>query len=216
MATEFVHLHLHTEFALRAGGCRVGELLDRAAALKMPAVAVTEHGNLFSAVTFHDAARKRGVKPILGTLFTDADAVRDTAFHIMITYKTWQRVFAGASDVVGKTAFVAAFDMATGQLHWCSEPLVGNAHNFLVTREHIVSGYGFTAEPDHLFVLGRRLNDNGARDSGEPLEKGAFITTGALLAPNATDSRGLVTVGGLATYAPLTVGIDQTLYARIF
>jgi hypothetical protein len=58
-----------------------------------------------------------------------------------------------SSDVVGKTAFVAAFDMATGQLHWCSEPLVGNAHNFLVTGEHIVSGYGFTAEPDHLFVL---------------------------------------------------------------
>jgi hypothetical protein len=63
---EFVHLHLHTEFSLLDGACRVGELLDRAAALKMPAVAVTEHGNLFSAVTFHDAARKRGIKPILG------------------------------------------------------------------------------------------------------------------------------------------------------
>ena len=63
---EFVHLHLHTEFSLLDGACRVGELLDRAAELKMPAVAVTEHGNLFSAVTFHDEARKRGVKPILG------------------------------------------------------------------------------------------------------------------------------------------------------
>src|SRR6187431_3513856 len=41
-------------------------MLDRVAELKMPAVAVTEHGNLFSAVTFHDEARKRGVKPILG------------------------------------------------------------------------------------------------------------------------------------------------------
>ena len=63
---EFVHLHLHTEFSLLDGACRVGELLDRAAELKMPAVAVTEHGNLFSAVAFHDEARKRGVKPILG------------------------------------------------------------------------------------------------------------------------------------------------------
>ena len=60
--SEFVHLHLHTEFSLLDGACRVNELLDRAAALKMPAVAVTEHGNLFSAVNFHDAARKRGVK----------------------------------------------------------------------------------------------------------------------------------------------------------
>jgi DNA polymerase-3 subunit alpha len=63
---EFVHLHLHTEFSLLDGACRVGELLDKVAELKMPAVAVTEHGNLFSAVTFHDAAKKRGVKPILG------------------------------------------------------------------------------------------------------------------------------------------------------
>ena len=64
--SEFVHLHLHTEFSLLDGACRVGELLDRVAELKMPAVAVTEHGNLFSAVIFHDQARKRGIKPILG------------------------------------------------------------------------------------------------------------------------------------------------------
>ena len=44
-----------------------------------------------------------GVKPILGSMFTDADALSDTAFHIMIPYKTWQGTFAGASDVVGKT-----------------------------------------------------------------------------------------------------------------
>ncbi|MXZ72770.1 MAG: DNA polymerase III subunit alpha [Acidobacteria bacterium] len=63
---DFVHLHLHTEFSLLDGACRIGEMLDRAAELKMPAVAVTEHGNLFSAVTFHDAARERGIKPIIG------------------------------------------------------------------------------------------------------------------------------------------------------
>jgi len=64
--TDFVHLHLHTEFSLLDGACRIGELLDRVAELKMPAVAVTEHGNMFSAVTFHDEARKRGINPILG------------------------------------------------------------------------------------------------------------------------------------------------------
>jgi DNA polymerase-3 subunit alpha len=66
MSKDFVHLHLHTEFSLLDGACRIGEMLDRVAELNMPAVAVTEHGNMFSAVTFHDQARKRGVKPILG------------------------------------------------------------------------------------------------------------------------------------------------------
>jgi DNA polymerase-3 subunit alpha len=63
---EFVHLHLHTEYSLLDGACRIEELLDQAQKLGMPAVAVTEHGNMFSAVTFHDAARRRGIKPILG------------------------------------------------------------------------------------------------------------------------------------------------------
>src|SRR5215203_7333690 len=64
--SDFVHLHLHTEFSLLDGACRIDELLDEAQRLKMPALAVTEHGNMFSAVTFHDAARKRGINPILG------------------------------------------------------------------------------------------------------------------------------------------------------
>src|SRR4029434_10300116 len=65
-APEFVHLHLHTEFSLLDGACRIDELLDEAAKLKMPALAVTEHGNMFSSVVFHDHARERGLKPILG------------------------------------------------------------------------------------------------------------------------------------------------------
>ena len=66
MAAEFVHLHLHTEFSLLDGACRIDELLNEAVKLKMPALAVTEHGNLFSSVVFHDHARDRGLKPILG------------------------------------------------------------------------------------------------------------------------------------------------------
>jgi DNA polymerase-3 subunit alpha len=63
---EFVHLHLHTEFSLLDGACRIDELLDQAVALEMPALAVTEHGNMFSSVLFHDHAKARGVRPILG------------------------------------------------------------------------------------------------------------------------------------------------------
>jgi DNA polymerase-3 subunit alpha len=66
MSQEFVHLHLHTEFSLLDGACRIDELLDEAVKLKMPALAVTEHGNMFSSVVFHDHARERGLKPILG------------------------------------------------------------------------------------------------------------------------------------------------------
>src|SRR5829696_7268353 len=64
--STFVHLHLHSEYSLLDGACRIEEMLDRASELKMPAVAITEHGNMFSSVIFHDQARKRGINPILG------------------------------------------------------------------------------------------------------------------------------------------------------
>ncbi|MGE3277830.1 MAG: DNA polymerase III subunit alpha [Vicinamibacterales bacterium] len=64
--SEFVHLHLHTEYSLLDGACRIEELLDQAEQLGMSSLAVTEHGNMFSSVVFHDQARKRGINPILG------------------------------------------------------------------------------------------------------------------------------------------------------
>src|SRR5437588_11640570 len=66
MMAEFVHLHLHTEYSLLDGACRIDELLDQAAKMNMRAIAVTEHGNMFSSVIFHDHARQHGIEPILG------------------------------------------------------------------------------------------------------------------------------------------------------
>ena len=66
VSPNFVHLHLHTDYSLLDGACDIPKLMDRAAALKMPAVAVTDHGNLFGAVKFYEAATKRGIKPIIG------------------------------------------------------------------------------------------------------------------------------------------------------
>jgi DNA polymerase-3 subunit alpha len=63
---NFVHLHVHTDYSLLDGACEIGRLMDRAAELKMPAVAITDHGNLFGAVKFYSTALKRGLKPILG------------------------------------------------------------------------------------------------------------------------------------------------------
>ncbi len=62
----FAHLHLHTEYSLLDGGNRVDKLLDRVKALGMDAVACTDHGNIFGAVAFYQAAKERGIKPILG------------------------------------------------------------------------------------------------------------------------------------------------------
>jgi DNA polymerase-3 subunit alpha len=63
---DFVHLHCHTEYSLLDGAIRIKELCQRVKDLGMPAVAVTDHGGMFGAVTFANAARAVGVKPIIG------------------------------------------------------------------------------------------------------------------------------------------------------
>jgi DNA polymerase-3 subunit alpha len=63
---QFVHLHVHTDFSLLDGACETSELLDEASRQKMPAVAITDHGNLFAAANFFYEASKRDVKPIVG------------------------------------------------------------------------------------------------------------------------------------------------------
>src|SRR6266481_6372796 len=63
---NFVHLHLHTDYSLLDGACEIGELTAEAARRGMPAVAVTDHGNLFAAANFFHKAGTHGVKPIIG------------------------------------------------------------------------------------------------------------------------------------------------------
>jgi DNA polymerase-3 subunit alpha len=63
---EFTHLHLHTEYSLLDGACDITKLVDRVAALGQKSVAMTDHGNIYGAVHFFEAAKAKGVKPILG------------------------------------------------------------------------------------------------------------------------------------------------------
>jgi DNA polymerase-3 subunit alpha len=94
--TDFVHLHLHSEYSLLDGACRIEEMLDRAVELRMPAVAITEHGNMFSSIIFHDQARKRGITPILGCEVYVAPGDRrtksgtpgETANHLVLLAET--------------------------------------------------------------------------------------------------------------------------------
>ena len=64
--SDFIHLHLHTTYSLLDGQCQLKPLVAKAKELGMPAIAVTDHGNLFALKAFYDEARKQGVKPILG------------------------------------------------------------------------------------------------------------------------------------------------------
>jgi len=62
----FVHLHNHSDYSLLDGASKLGALVDAAISMDMPALAVTDHGNLFGAVQFYTSARKKGLKPIIG------------------------------------------------------------------------------------------------------------------------------------------------------
>ncbi len=63
---SFVHLHVHTEYSMLDGAARVGELVKEVARQEMPAIAMTDHGNVFGAFDFYKQATKAGVKPIIG------------------------------------------------------------------------------------------------------------------------------------------------------
>ncbi|MCK9594668.1 MAG: DNA polymerase III subunit alpha [Candidatus Omnitrophica bacterium] len=64
--SDFIHLHLHTQYSLLDGACRIPELLNLAKHYNMDSLAITDHGNMFGAVEFYIAAQKAGIKPIIG------------------------------------------------------------------------------------------------------------------------------------------------------
>jgi DNA polymerase-3 subunit alpha len=92
MSDSFVHLHLHTEYSLLDGAIRMGELMKKAAEYEMPAVAVTDHGNLYGAIEFYQEAERAGVKPIIGceayvapkSHKDKASSLREAAYHFTL------------------------------------------------------------------------------------------------------------------------------------
>ncbi len=89
---SFVHLHLHTEYSLLDGSIRMKELMKKAVEFGMPAVAMTDHGNLFGAIEFYQEAQRAGVKPIIGCEVYVAPGShkdrppsrRDSAYHFTL------------------------------------------------------------------------------------------------------------------------------------
>ena len=62
----FVHLHNHTQYSLFDGLCRIPDMVSKAAAMNMPAIAITDHGNMYGVIYLYKEARAQGIKPILG------------------------------------------------------------------------------------------------------------------------------------------------------
>ena len=63
---EFVHLHLHSEYSLLDGACRINNVIDKAINLNMKHIAITDHGNMYGAINFYKAAKSKGIHPIIG------------------------------------------------------------------------------------------------------------------------------------------------------
>jgi DNA polymerase-3 subunit alpha len=97
--SDFVHLHLHTQYSLLDGACRINEIVKLAQQLKMPALALTDHGNMFGAIEFYQAAMLAGVKPIIGSevyvapgsrLEKSASANSELFYHLILLAKDEQ------------------------------------------------------------------------------------------------------------------------------
>ncbi|MFA6129737.1 MAG: DNA polymerase III subunit alpha [Candidatus Omnitrophota bacterium] len=91
--SDFVHLHLHTQYSLLDGACRIPEILAIAKSYKMDSLAITDHGNMFGAIEFYLEARKAGIKPIIGCevyvapksrLDKGGSGIEDAANHLIL------------------------------------------------------------------------------------------------------------------------------------
>ncbi len=92
---SFVHLHLHTEYSLLDGACRIRDLMDRVKEIGQSAVAITDHGVMYGCIEFYKAAKEAGVKPIIGcevyvarrTMADRAHGIDNDPYHLVLLCK---------------------------------------------------------------------------------------------------------------------------------
>ncbi|MFA5146009.1 MAG: DNA polymerase III subunit alpha [Candidatus Omnitrophota bacterium] len=94
--SDFVHLHVHTQYSLLDGACLLERLIQKIKDCRMPACAVTDHGNMFGAIEFYDLAIKHGIKPIIGSeVYIAPDSrfeksshgIQEASFHLVLLAK---------------------------------------------------------------------------------------------------------------------------------
>ncbi|MFQ5680620.1 MAG: DNA polymerase III subunit alpha [Candidatus Omnitrophota bacterium] len=97
--SDFIHLHLHTQYSLLDGACRLKPLAEMAASYNMPALAITDHGNIFGAIEFYIKMQQAGIKPIVGAevyvapksrFDRAATKIQDAAYHLILLAKDEQ------------------------------------------------------------------------------------------------------------------------------
>ena len=92
---SFVHLHVHTEYSLLDGACRIGSMMERVKELGQDAIAITDHGVMYGCIDFYKAAKDAGVKPIIGcevyvaprTLADRVHRIDDNPYHLVLLCK---------------------------------------------------------------------------------------------------------------------------------
>ena len=103
MTDPFVHLHLHTEYSIVDGMVRIPALMDRCIALGMPAVALTDQGNLFGLVKFYRNAMKCGIKPVIGVDMRIADPDEpDRPFSLVLLCQS-QSGYRNLNELITRT-----------------------------------------------------------------------------------------------------------------
>ncbi|HZW40705.1 MAG TPA: DNA polymerase III subunit alpha, partial [Agromyces sp.] len=149
-ADSFVHLHVHSEYSMLDGAARVGELIQAAKGEGMPAVAVTDHGNVFGAYDFWKQATDAGIKPIIGTeaYITPGTHRRDK------TRVRWGG--GGGDDVSGSGAYT--------HMTLLSETTAGMHNLFRLSSLASIEGYYFKPRMD--------------REILQTYSKGLIATTG--------------------------------------
>lgn len=95
---SFVHLHLHSQYSLLDGACKLEELVKLANSYQMPALAITDHGNLFAAIEFYNIAQQYGIKPIIGcevylacgSRFDKKGGPQEALYHLTLLAKDYE------------------------------------------------------------------------------------------------------------------------------
>ena len=132
MSKPFIHLHCHTDYSLLDGACHIPRYMQMAERHEWPAVAITDHGNLFGAVNFYTAARKIGVKPIIGCEIYVVDGDhrsrdQNTRYNHLVLLCKNEKGYRNLIDLVS-TAYLEGFyykpRISRSQLERYSEGLI--------------------------------------------------------------------------------------------
>jgi DNA polymerase-3 subunit alpha len=187
-APQFVHLHLHSEYSLLDGANKIEKLVARVKELGMPAVAVTDHGNLHGAVQLYNAAKDAGVKPILGIeayVAPDVDGtsdrnnkertgVADGGFHLVLLAENntgWQHLLKLSSDAyINGFYFKPRMDKTTLK-QWSKGLIAINGHlgssiAYWLVKYHHTGDKAFYERAKQEAIWHRDLF--GVNDAGEP------------------------------------------------